>query len=948
MKHIVTIASAAVLAASGLATAESEHAVEYGEALRQDVSPPLSELLSIAARQQEEKAAAEKSGDGIYVVPNILPAQLSAKNAIEPKPNRGITNAPKGGIPAPTLDESFDGIGATGVLPPDTNGDVNDLYYVQYINLDWRVFNKDGTPHSAQMNGNTFWAGFGGPCQTNNSGDPIVLWDDLAQVWVFSQFTGSAQPRQCFAITDSMDPSDPAAVFNRYEFDFSPDFNDYPHIGIWTDASGEQSGYYFVTHDFGASFLGASFSVVDRDAMIAGDPAAFVRFPGFNAFGALPPHLIGTQVPEAGTCAPFVHHEFVGSGYRFWDMCVNWDNPATSYLTPEHRVEGGTQYSGGLPGIPQPGETTTLDSFGGNTMYRATARAFNGEGPSDVSLVINHAVNVGGGQAGVRWVHFDIPGGDAIFIDGFGPEVVEVASKRVIDSGVIAPDGHSRWMGGIAIDQGGNIAVGYSVGSETQEADVRYTGRAFYDPNGQMRDEDVCVAAGGTQSHSAQRWGDYASMSVDPVDQCTFWFTTEYYATSSTAGWSTRICSFTFDDCGTPTFALQPDDGTRREVCGVGDPDPSWGINVATVGGYVEGVDFSTPSIPGGTSAAFSVDPLPVSPGSTELTLTGGASLASGEYALSVQGDSTGGPATSRTIGLSLGVSSAATAAVALQSPANSSTGQSIRPTFDWDAIAGALSYRIDVATDAGFSNIVFSAETTDTELLSSVSLDENTQYFWRVTGLNYCGDGAVSTTFSFTTGELGSCPGPVNTVFSDDLESGSGNWTVTNSGGLPWTLIAAPGATGLSGMVFYAEDTASTSDKYLDSVGIALPVGESPLTLSFNTYRDIEPNDATSCWDGGLLEISTDGGSNWVQVPDSAMLNDPYTGLIVTNDASPISDLPAWCGVNIGPIQSFVSLDDYAGETVRFRFRMGTDGAVGIPTHDGWYVDDIEVQGCQ
>ncbi|GJM08739.1 MAG: hypothetical protein DHS20C11_10150 [Lysobacteraceae bacterium] len=933
-----------MMAVAGVAVAEDKHAVEFGKALRHDVSPPLAELLQMGQKSQIERP----SIDAAREIPNILPAQNATQNVIEAEHGGRPSPISRGaGAAAPPLGESFDGIGATGVLPPDTNGDVNDSYYVQYINLDWRVYNKDGTPHSAQMNGNTFWAGFGGPCQVNNSGDPIVLWDDLAQVWVFSQFTGSAQPRQCFAVTDSVDPSDPAAVFNRYEFDFSPEFNDYPHIGIWTDASGTRSGYYFVTHDFGASFLGASFSVVERDAMIAGDPAAFVRFPGFDAYGALPPHLIGTEVPEAGTCAPFVHHEFFGSGYRFWDMCVNWGDPTLSYLTDEHIVDGGVAYSGSLPGIEQPAFAATLDSFGSNTMYRATARAFNGEGPSDVSLVINHSVNVGSGQAGVRWVHFDIPGGDELFIDTFGPDAVVLAEKRVIDSGIFAPDSDSRWMGGIAIDQGGNIGLGYSVGSATQDPELRYTGKAFYDPSGEMRSEDLCVLGGGSQASSSGRWGDYASMSVDPADQCTFWFTSEYYATDGNASWRTRICSFTFPDCGTPTFALQPGDGTRREVCGATDSDPSWTVQAVTIGGYNAGVNFSA-TTPGGTSGSFSVNPLPATPGETVMTLTGGAALASGEYGLEVSGDSTSGPATNRTIPFTLGVSDTATAAVSLVAPANASTGQSIRPSFDWNPIAGALTYRLEVATDAGFTNIVASVETEDTEALSPISLDETTQYFWRVVGANYCGDGTFSSTFSFTTGELGSCPGPVNTLFSDDLESGDGNWNVTNNGGNPWTLIAAPGGTGLTGMAYYAEDTASTSDKYLDSIDIALPVGESPLTLAFNTYRDIEPDSANSCWDGGLLEISTDGGSNWTQVPDSMMLNDPYTGLIVTNDDSPISDLPAWCGANVGPIQAFVALDDWAGDTVRFRFRMGTDGAVGLPDYDGWYVDDIEVQGCQ
>ena len=163
-------------------------------------------------------------------------------------------------------------------------------------------------------------------------------------------------------------------------------------------------------------------------------------------------------------------------------------------------------------------------------MFRLAYRNFG----DHEALVVNHTVDASSGQAGVRWYEVRDPGGAPV----------------LYQQGTYAPDNNHRWMGSVAQDRIGNIALGYSVSSSSVFPSVRYTGRLAEDPTGLMtQDEAVLVAGGGSQTHASSRWGDYSMLSVDPVDDCTFWYTQEYYATTSSSAWKTRIGSFRFPGC---------------------------------------------------------------------------------------------------------------------------------------------------------------------------------------------------------------------------------------------------------------------------------------------------------------------------------------------------------------------------------------------------------------
>jgi hypothetical protein len=501
--------------------------------VKHDTSPPLQQLLEIAAANQSLDPAPVTPPDHVY--PNFdFDDQGNSPTSLD-KTLVGAAAASAqrsfGGLgPAPPLGISFDGIGQSdapgGGLPPDTNGDVGPNHFIQYINTDWVIMDKVTGDFVAPgvMEGNTFWAGFGGTCESNNSGDPLVLYDKLAQRWLFTQFTGTGFDNQSnpvpgqsqsFAISTTSDPTGP---YHRYEFSFSPDFNDYPHIGIWTDASGERSGYYLTTHDFmpvpdppnqpGFNFLQNSFSVLDRDAMLAGDTAEIVRFTntgfaGASSFGALAAHLESTELPAAGTCAPFVHNRADLDSYLVWELCVDWDNMAASTLTGPTVLAANTVFDNAVDDIPQPPPAppgSELDNFTGNTMYRVSARAYPPSSNLPVELVLNHSSNAGGGLSGVRWVHMALPTGDTQFAGGFETsEPLPNGLPKIVDQGLLAPDNDYRWMAGISIDQSRNIGLGYSVSSTTTFPSVRYTGRTPAEPSGLMLEEQNCVIGTGVQ-----------------------------------------------------------------------------------------------------------------------------------------------------------------------------------------------------------------------------------------------------------------------------------------------------------------------------------------------------------------------------------------------------------------------------------------------------------------
>ncbi len=930
------------------------------QSTKNDTSPPLREMI------KEGPSPDSVSYPAGYVVPNIF---LKAGDSVLPSVQPPWTQRQASLKLAPTPTQSFDAISSalasSFVLPPDTNGDIGGGKYVQWVNSHFAVFDAtNGARLSGPTAGNVIFNGFGGPCQTRNDGDPIVVYDDAADRWVLSQFTSggatvSVPFRQCVAISTTNDPLGP---YNRYEFTWPntagaaplPIFGDYPHIGVWTEAGAKQNAYTMVTHDFTLApnvFRGASFIAMERDKMLLGQPAAMVRFGGqANEFGAQPIHIEGTRPAQSNVCPLFAHFTLSGS-YKFNFLCPNWG--AVPSLSPTRLIATGAPISPLATDVSQPGTTATLDTFPQNLMYRATARQFENSAPQDLAITLNHSVEVGTAtsQGAVKWAHLNLRVNDTFATKGF--ENTSETNISLVDQGAFAPDSTSRWMGAIAMDKGGNIGLGYSAGSATLAPKLRLTGRETTDPVGQMQSEVDCTPAStGVQTSTSQRWGDYASMSVD-TDDCSFWFTSEYYTTTSAASWSTRVCKFAFPSCTAPKMGLGLN-RNRVEACkatvvasNAADLTSVLQARLGAYNGFTAGsASLSSTGFPAGFSFS-ATGPIP-SVANFDLKA---ATAADGDYSGTLI--LTSGVATSSQP-LSVGLSTVAPSAPTLAGPANAAVDAKINPTLSWTAPAGTnvTTYKVEVATDAAFSNIVRTVNVTGTSV-AIAPLAPSTQYFWRVTAANYCGPGAVSAVRSFTTtGSPGLCPTGTTavTIFSDNFTAANG-WTASGNGvGTAWALATAPVGTGFTSQIMYVPNFGPasgsvTSDQSITSPNIAIPAGASNVTLSYDAYHSFEVDTATSCWDGAAWEVKV--GANSTYLTGDRMYTDPFSGPIT--DGAPLAGRNVWCAATAAPpIRSVVDLDGFAGQNINLVMRVTADTNTAAPAPNGMAMDNLRVDYCQ
>ncbi len=369
--------------------------------------------------------------------------------------------------------------------------------------------------------------------QVLNDGDPIVQYDKLANRWILTQFSVSTTPYlQCVAVSTT---SDATGTYNRYAFSYgTTQFNDYPKLGVWPD------GYYISYNIFnnGQTFAGSKVCALDRTAMLAGGAATQQCFQLSSSFGGLlPSDLDGTTAPPAGS--PNFFMNFGANSLNLWKFHVDFATPTNATFTGPINIPVASfaaACSGGGACIPQPGTNNKLDSLADRLMYRLAYRNFTGTGAHE-SLVVNQSVKVSGNKrtsvTGVRWYEIRNPNG----------------TPTVFQQGTFSPDSTSRWMGSIAMDKFGNIALGYSASSSSVSPSIRYTGRLVTDALGTMQTENIIQAGGGSQIGALHRWGDYSAMTVDPVDDCTFWYTNEYLKSTGSFNWSTRIASFKFPGC---------------------------------------------------------------------------------------------------------------------------------------------------------------------------------------------------------------------------------------------------------------------------------------------------------------------------------------------------------------------------------------------------------------
>jgi hypothetical protein len=520
-----------------------------------DISPPLRDMV------QKSDAIIDNSWkEG--VVKNKLNSKthdlVSDETDIAgPEPLRQLNF---GDVVTDTTQQNFDGVGANGSYPPDTDGDVGPNHYMQVVNVRFAVYDKNGNKLMGPSNNSVI---FNGLPHNTNDGDAILLYDENADRWLFSQFALPNYPNGPFyenvAISQT---NDPTGSWYRYQFTFS-DMPDYPKLSVWND------GYYMTIRRFSSgsgAWLGPSAVAMDRDKMLIGDPTASMVM--FNLPSSSEGPLSAdcdSDFPPAGTPCPVCY--LTSSTVKVYDFHVDWTTPANSTFTNTATVPiamFGTFGNGNF--ITQKGTSQKLDAFSRKgIMFRMPYRKFS----THSSMLLNTTTNVGG-TAGIKWMELR--------------NINNVWS--LYQEGTYAPgDGHHRWMGSIAMDSIGNIALGFSISSTNMFPSIRYTGRMNGDPLGQMTiAEKGIYNGGGSQTNSDGRWGDYSAMAADPAVPGKFWYTTEYFSTTSNSNWKTRIGSFSFGNVFTTTATATPNpvcqgDSTQLTVSafgGSGNYSYSW------------------------------------------------------------------------------------------------------------------------------------------------------------------------------------------------------------------------------------------------------------------------------------------------------------------------------------------------------------------------------------
>jgi hypothetical protein len=395
---------------------------------------------------------------------------------------------------------------------------------VEWVNARFAVYSKTGTLLYGPAAGKSVFQGFGGPCATTNAGDGTIEYDKAANRWIISRHAAASSSGpwyQCVAVSKTADAT---GGYYRYSFQLPNEFPDYPKLGVWPDA------YYLSNNELDPNtnaFLYAYGCALQRGNMLSGLAAIAVcfQFPS-QYLNPLPSDLDGNIAPPSGSPNYFLN--FGSNSLTLWKFHVDFATPSNSTLTGPTNISvaGFSEACGGGICIPQSNTQQKLDSLGDRLMYRLAYRHFS---DGHESIVVTHSV---GSPSGIRWYEIRGPG----------------SASLVYQQGTFRPDSNYRWMGSIAMDKVGDIAVGYSVSSSSMYPAIRYTGRVPSDPLGTMETEKTIIQGTGSQTNS-NRWGDYTSMFVDPTDDCTFWYTNEYLVNNGSNNWHTRIASFKFSLC---------------------------------------------------------------------------------------------------------------------------------------------------------------------------------------------------------------------------------------------------------------------------------------------------------------------------------------------------------------------------------------------------------------
>ncbi|HMV47246.1 MAG TPA: carboxypeptidase regulatory-like domain-containing protein [Blastocatellia bacterium] len=925
------------------------------------ISSKLGEVKS-----QPPSPSASKIGNIKKNAENELPIRNRVENhpgSSDPVKQANITAGQKL-ITAPlqnfeALDaDAFQTVFGFRTVPPDTNADVGPTQIVETVNSMLRVYDKTGGALTATAPLSALFGALGAPfndLNDGNDGDPVVLYDPLADRWLISQFeivdiagNGRNQSYELITISTS---GDAAGSYFLYAFPMPIGrINDYPHFGVWPDA------YYMTDNGFNTSFtafLGGGVYAFNRAKMLAGDATAnYVFFNLPTSGGMLPTDIDGVVTPPPGT--PNLISEFRADEFgdptdalRIFEFRPNFASPAASTLTqlpdvPVAAFDARTPLFDSPIDQPSPGEN--LDALNDRLMHRQAFRVLPG---GVQSIVLNFTVNVSGEnptssatyQAGVRWTELRRNAATgAITINNqstYAPGPVNGATGRNV------------WMASVAQDAEGNIGLTANASSTSLNPTVIYTGRLAADPANTLPQGEVdalsAVPKGIQLSNSFNRWGDYSSLSVDPADECTFWAAMEYADTPSAAfDWNTRIFSFKVNPaCVSPAKATIQGQATNLSLGGAPIPD----VSVTTPEGF-----FRSTNAAGNYSFANGV-----APGTYTVTCSKRGFLpVSGSVTVAAGGTATFNCAMQGVPLINLAGST--TTAEDCSADGKADPGETISVQLCLNNTGGANAGNL-VATLATTGGVTNPSAPQNYGAVATGGPAVCRTFTFRVNPAQACGANTVAT-FTLTDGATNL--GTINIPFSSGTalislsENFDGvtapalpaNWTATNALGPAPLWVTSTTSPNSTPNALFVNDPDTHSDKTITSP--AINITSVSAQLSFRHTFSLE-----SGFDGGVVEASINGGA-FTDVIGGAVGGSfvagtqGYTDTISNSFGSPIGGRTAFSGVNPGGFGTYVTTTvqfgaALQGKSVRFRWRMASDESVGDV---GWRVDDVRVLG--
>jgi hypothetical protein len=483
------------------------------------------------SKQERPRPRKWERDDLVPVAPKTeLPGALEPQQA---------ATLPSGPAAAPSA--SFAGLDSAtwgAGWPPDTNGDVGPAHFIQAVNTSIGIFRKSDGVRLAAFTFDSLWANAdtGTACDNDNQGDPTVVYDPIGDRWIVADFGMASFTTppfyECIAVSRTGDPVNGGWYFYAVRADDAahPWFPDYPKMGIWPD------GLYMTANMFqGNTYREVRGWAFNRADLESGAPLRSVVMDTNTSsyFSMLPSNMrTAAGAPPAGSPNYFVAESQTQFAFQVWKFHVDYSGSGSTFTGPTNVSQASYNTGGG--NVPSPGNP--LDSLYDRLMNQAQYSNIGG----NESVWVNHTVRCcgTGSPMGQQWAQIRVTGGT----------VSTTPVQQQIYPG--SNDGLHRWMGSVAVDKLGDLALGYSVSSSTVNPDIRYAGRLAGDPLGTLPLTETTMLPGitrGTQlgncgGGTCTRWGDYSAMVLDP-NGCDFWFTTEYYAATG-MNWQTRIGSF--------------------------------------------------------------------------------------------------------------------------------------------------------------------------------------------------------------------------------------------------------------------------------------------------------------------------------------------------------------------------------------------------------------------